>query len=415
MPRLFARCAACVVLLAAMAISAAPASATEMGAYAWGIRLSGDIGDGNLFGPPCLNSYQCAPEPVPVSGLGNESGNSVVAVAGGEFDSMALLSNGTVVTWGADVSGQLGNGTPLENSLVPVPVSGLTGVIAIAAGRAHDLALLENGKVMAWGANGHGQLGDGTTTSRAAPVEVQGLEGVTGIAAGGEHSLALLSDGTVRAWGANKSGQLGDAKASGLYSATPVQVLGKKGKPLTEVIEVAAGGFGNDGDEEDSLALISDHGVDSWGNNEYGQLGVGTKAKHSTAVEITGLPFYVKQISAGARHNVAVTTIGKVLTWGWNGRSELGYGTPEEHPQSTVPIEVAGLSEITSVSAGESFSLALRSNGTVAAWGWNAYDELGAFDELGEPEERAVPVTVTGLEGVVGVAGAGEHALAFGP
>ncbi len=93
---------------------------------------------------------------------------------------------------------------------MPVAVSGLNGVTAIAAGLGHSLALLSNGTVMAWGSNEYGELGDRTKTESDVPVAVSGLSGVTAIAAGGIHSLALLSNGTVMAWGSNVFGELGD-------------------------------------------------------------------------------------------------------------------------------------------------------------------------------------------------------------
>ena len=132
------------------------------------------------------------------------------------------------MAWGCNDSGQLGNGTTTDSD-VPVAVSGLGGVTAIAAGADHSLALLSDGTVMAWGYNGSGQLGNGTTTDSDVPVAVSGLSGtVTAIAGGGTHSLALLSDGTVMAWGRNGSGQLGNGTTTD--SHVPVAVSGLSGK-----------------------------------------------------------------------------------------------------------------------------------------------------------------------------------------
>src|SRR5206468_2309569 len=97
-----------------------------------------------------------------------------------------------------------------ESKDLPVPVSGLSNVVAISAGNDHSLALLGDGTVMAWGLNNDGQLGDGTTTNRRVPVAVSELSGVVAISGGGFHSMALLGDGTVKAWGDNGSGQVGD-------------------------------------------------------------------------------------------------------------------------------------------------------------------------------------------------------------
>ena len=147
---------------------------------AWGENSDGELGDGVAGKPSNV--------PVPVSGL-----SGVTAIAAGAEHSLALLSDGTVMAWGEQQSGQLGDG-PSEDSDVPVPVSGLSRVTAIAAGGTGSLALLSNGTVMAWGGNSLGELGDGSEGAASdVPVAVSGLSGVTAIASGGNHSLALLS------------------------------------------------------------------------------------------------------------------------------------------------------------------------------------------------------------------------------
>src|SRR6185436_14270394 len=154
-----------------------------------------------------------------VSGLAN-----ITAVTAGGHFSLALRSDGTVWTWGANNAGQLGDGT-LVNRVAPVQVSGLAGVTAIAAGDEHALALLGNGSVVAWGANGAGQLGDGTTTNRSAPVPVSGLSGVSSIAAGANTSVAVAA--LPMAWGSNGNGQLGTRSASPVSRSTagPITAL----------------------------------------------------------------------------------------------------------------------------------------------------------------------------------------------
>jgi len=148
------------------------------------------------------------------------------------------------LAWGYNSNGQLGDGS-LTDRLTPVQASGLTGVVAIAAGGAHSLALKSDGTVWAWGLNGNGQLGDGSATNRLTPVPVSGLSAVMAIACGGYHSLALKSDGTVWAWGYNAFGELGDGTATSRL--TPIAVSG-----LTGVVAIAADG-GNH-----SMALKSD-------------------------------------------------------------------------------------------------------------------------------------------------------------
>jgi alpha-tubulin suppressor-like RCC1 family protein len=116
--------------------------------------------------------------------------------------------------------GQLGDGTGSSRN-APVQVKGLAGVSAIAVGSSHTLALRKDGTVWAWGSNKSGQLGIGKNA--ALPVQVSGLTGVSAIAVRSSHTIALKKDGTVWAWGSNKSGQLGIGNTG--YRFTPAQVF----------------------------------------------------------------------------------------------------------------------------------------------------------------------------------------------
>jgi hypothetical protein len=113
--------------------------------------------------------------------------SGVIAVAAGAEHSVALRWDGTVWAWGSNANGQLGTGSGAHS---PVRVRGQQGFVAIAAGRRHTVALKKNGQVWAWGRNADGQLGDGTTTDRSAPVQVGGLDSVVAIAAGDAHLAA---------------------------------------------------------------------------------------------------------------------------------------------------------------------------------------------------------------------------------
>jgi alpha-tubulin suppressor-like RCC1 family protein len=148
---------------------------------------------------------------------------NVATLASGGNHSLALRSDGTVWAWGSNSQGQLGDGTDTDR-LTPVQVPGLTDFTALAAGDAHSLAVRRDGAVWAWGSNFYGQLGDGTTSLyRLAPAQVSRLTNITALAAGSTRSLALRSDGTLSAWGANGHGQLGDGTAG--FSPVPLQVL----------------------------------------------------------------------------------------------------------------------------------------------------------------------------------------------
>src|SRR5947207_720049 len=128
----------------------------------------------------------------------------------------AAWAQGTGVwAWGNNGQGELGIGTT-ANSNTPVQVTGLTGVTAVRGGEGgcHSLAVKNDGTVWAWGQNAHGQLGNVTTTGSLTPVQVTGLTGVMAVAAGGQYSLAVKSDSTAWAWGYNGYGQLGNGTTS---------------------------------------------------------------------------------------------------------------------------------------------------------------------------------------------------------
>lgn len=173
-----------------------------------------------------------------------------VAVAGGSSHSVALKADGSVWAWGRGDFGQLGNGTMVDSS-VPAPVTGLANVSAIAAGYSDSVALLSDGTVWAWGDNGYSELGNGVTCPQLGlcdspiPVQVSNLSNITAIASGGadcSHTVAIRSDGTIWAWGYNGDGELGNGTTD--RTTVPVQVSG-----LTNVEAVA-------GAAEHSLALV---------------------------------------------------------------------------------------------------------------------------------------------------------------
>ena len=186
--------------------------------WAWGFAGSwcgGGLGDGTTG---------ISSTPIQASGL-----SPVVAVAGGWMFSLALSRDGTVWAWGCAPFGQLGDLTRIPRA-TPTQVASLTSVVAVAAGYGHALAVKDDGTVWAWGHNGSGQLGDGTVAAnrvdpgRPIPRPVSGITGIVAVAGGFAHSLALKRDGTVWAWGSNDSGQLGDGTT--ISRLTPIQVLG---------------------------------------------------------------------------------------------------------------------------------------------------------------------------------------------
>ena len=376
--------------------------------WAWGWNQWGQLGDGHVD-----QTLNYSSTPIQVKGPGGSGYlNNVVEVSAGHMYSLALRSDGTVWAWGYGNSGQLGNDISGGNyfTAVPVQVKGpgavsyLTGITAIAAGKDfsdHSLALKSDGTVWAWGANGNGQLGDGTWTFRKVPVQVKGpggsgaLTGVMAISAG-HHSLALKSDGTLWAWGTNNDGQLGIGTAFDNKN-TPVQVKGPGGSGfLTGITAISA-------HSRHSLALRNDGTVWGWGWNLYSQLGndeaLSTYHRY-TPVQAkgpggTGFLTGITAINAGHDHSLALRNDGTVWAWGNNMNGRLGDGTttPKRSPVQVLkgasPSGTSYLTDVSAVSAGLAYSLALRKDGTLWAWGSNSNGKLGDSTTV---HERLTPV-----------------------
>jgi alpha-tubulin suppressor-like RCC1 family protein len=329
----------------------------------WGYNNYGQLGDGTT-----TNRL------APVSVVNLASG--VAAIAAGYSHTCALLSTGGVQCWGYNYYGQLGDGTTTDR-LALVSVVGLaSGVVAITAGEFHTCALLLTGGAQCWGYNGHGQLGDGTTTQRLAPDSVVGLaSGVAAIASGGYHTCALTSAGAVQCWGYNYYGQLGDGTTTDRLA--PVSVVGL----ASGVVAITAGDL-------HTCALLFTGGAQCWAYNGYGQLGDGTTTQRLAPDSVVGLATGVAAIEAGISHTCALLSTGGVQCWGYNGYGQLGDGTTT---QRLAPTSVAGLaSGVAAIAAGNYRTCALLFTGGAQCWGYNGHGQLGD----GTTTDRPVPTSV---------------------
>jgi alpha-tubulin suppressor-like RCC1 family protein len=350
----------------------------------------------------------------------------VAAIAAGDNATYAVKTNGTLWAWGTNIYNELGDGTTTSRN-TPVQVKGpngvgfLTGVVAVAAGDWHAVALKSNGTVWSWGWNGEGSIGDNTTTQRATPVQVVGLGGVgtltniTQIASDEYSTLALKSDGTAWAWGGNGYGELGDNTTT--QRRAPVQVVGPNGVGfLNSVTTLAASVY-------TGHALRADGTVWSWGYGANGQLATDTTANSSTpirAVSPNGLGVFpgARAIVSGYYHTLVLKTDGTVYGFGYNIEGELGDGTTSHRSvavQTRGPGGVGVLEDVLFIAAGGYHSVALKEDGTVWAWGWNANGQLGD----GTQTNRNTPVQVMGLGGngfltnIVAIAAGSAHTLAL--
>ena len=326
-----------------------------------------------------------------------------IDLAVGRLHSCALVDDGSVRCWGYADFGQLGNGAPLDDAAyrVPVAVEGLDdGVTAISSRFDHTCALTNLGAVRCWGANGNGQLGDGTTADSALPVAVAGLSGVTAIEAGVDHTCAIDDAGGVLCWGKNDYGQLGDGTIED--KSAPVAVVGLD----SGVVAIAAGRW--------HTCAVTDAGaVSCWGGDTFGELGDGEPlAASPTPVPVSGLDSGVVDVAASDGITCVVTDVGAARCWGRNGDGQLGNGESGTSVESHVPTDVVGLDAgVTSISPGYGYTCATVA-GAAMCWGDNFELTLGNGE--GPGFESDVPVDVVGLaRGTASIGGCSTHTCAL--
>jgi alpha-tubulin suppressor-like RCC1 family protein len=323
----------------------------------------------------------------------------------------ALRQDGTVLAWGADTDGQLGQGTSVGISTA-VPVLGLTNITKLGVELHMTYALRSDGTVWTWGYNDCGQLGDGTTTSRNTPAPVAGITNVIDVAYGYHAVYALHGDGTVSAWGNNQMGLLGDARYS--YHPWPVQVSGLSNITTLESMPGSPSWY---------FAKASDGTVWTWGHNNYnGEYNV--RADGSSAGYTIPGPwpsFSATVIDTASSINSAAGYVllqdGTVWSMGYNDYGQLGDGNlshqPEPHGRyyqdySETFVQVSGLTDIISITAGYRSAYALRRDGTVWAWGSNRLGQLGDGSTSRQTDRYGydfspTPVQVSGLTNVTSI------------
>jgi RHS repeat-associated protein len=339
----------------------------------WGLNWAGELG---------IGSTVAHTSPVHLTGL-----SSTVALASASANhALMVKSDGTVWAWGYNNHGQLGTGDTVSRS-VPVQISGLGGVASVSAGDGSSFAIKRDGTVWGWGRNDYGQLGDGTTADRLVPIQISALTGFTAIAAGLTHTLALKSDGSVWSWGNEVEGDLGYAAGDVLV---PTRVTS-----LTGVFTaVSAGTF-------HSSALRSDGTVWNWGEGLNGELGNGQFSDSTSPVEVlnsggTGPLTGITGIADRGSYVLGIASDTSMWAWGYDG--DGGLGNPGAASYQALPVQVrnsantANLTGAVAANAGDA-SEALTSDGKVWTWGYNGDGAVGD----GTTIDRATPFNVPGF------------------
>ena len=312
--------------------------------------------------------------------------NAVGTSEPGPADRFSWVSSHSVIGWGYDRFGQLGDGGAATATITPVAANALGATVlpgTVVTGEYAAYGISGTGRVYGWGDNSYGDLGDGTTTPSATPVQVALPAGVvaTEVVAGDQDAYAVTSTGRLFAWGYNYEGELGNGTQTD--SATPVRVR----LPRTARVVQVSASYGH------ALALTSAGTVFGWGYNADGELGDGTtdNALRPVTVHLPGRA-HVTQVVAGYYHSLALTSTGAVLAWGDNSQGALGDGTTVNR-LTPVRVQLPAGTTVTQLSAGFLFSSALTSAHTVLDWGYNALGQLGDGTTLNEdaPVEAQLP------------------------
>jgi alpha-tubulin suppressor-like RCC1 family protein len=270
----------------------------------------------------------------------------------------AIKSNGTLWAWGYNLEGALGIGNNISNNS-PVQVGSDSNWAFINADGGHALAIKTDGTIWGWGYNGSGAIGDGTTVDRNAPVQVGSSSNTWKyVSTGDEGTLAITSNGTLWAWGSNAFNQLGFVPSSSL---TPLQVGSQSNWTMVST------------KHRSSFGVKSDGTLWAWGDNTYGQLGFGNT---NTAVVPTqsGIDYNWVSVSAGTHSHVRVRADGALFTAGRNQYGQLGDGTTVN---KNLEVLISTLTVWQSASSNLNFTVALKSDGSIWGWGANSNGQLG--------------------------------------
>lgn len=313
-------------------------------------------------------------------------------IAAGGQHSHAVALDHRLWNWGENGQGQLATGDAFSRA-------GPTRFVSTAAGWArlsasdHVLAIRSNGTLWAWGDNGYGQVGTGDVNAKAFAVQIGTDRDWSAVAAGYRFSLALKSDGSLWSWGYNVQGQLGLGDTS--QRRRPTQVPGP-----ANWMAISAGTY-------HVLALRSDGTLWAWGDNAYGQLGDGTTADRTFPVQVGSLTTWTR-IFAGAYHSLGLAG-GVLHSWGTGASGRLGRIVDTDHPANLPEPVDATTSDWRQAALGSTFTLAVKNDGTLWAWGSSSDGALG----LGTSTQFNVPQQVGTDVDWAAVATGDRHTLAL--
>jgi len=351
--------------------------------YAWGYNGKGSVGD---------NTAINRSSPVQIGVLATWAG-----AGAGKYTSFGIKTDNTLWSWGYNGSGELGQNIGFATALSrssPVQIGSLTNWSDVQGGGSNTIGLKTDGTLWTWGRANEGQIGDGQTINCSSPVQVGSLSNWYKIASGRNNVLATKTDGTLWSWGLNNYGQLGLNISIAISRSSPVQV-----GALTDWEKVAAGDY-------HAFAIKTNNTLWAWGRNNHGQIGDSTfNVNRSSPVQIGSLTNW-DLVTAGISASAAVKIDGTLWAWGENDLGQLGDGTVIN---KSSPVQIGSLTNWSLVSGGKtgSFFAAIKSDGTVWAWGNNANGQIGDNTVI----RRSSPVQIGALTNWNTVAVGSRHAV----
>lgn len=319
------------------------------GLFTWGWNGNGRLGD---------NSTAQRSSPVQTA----SRSNNWIACATADQSSLAIKSDGTLWNWGLGTLGQLGDNTIVTKSSPVQTVTFSSNWKTCAGGNASHFGIKNDGTLWGWGANGSGRLGDNTTVHRSSPVQTIAFGTNWKAVAANAHVLAIKTDGTLWGWGFNNVGQLGDNTAT--HRSSPVQVIGFS----TNWKQVSAG-YRHTG------AIKNDGTLWLWGEGGSGRLGDNSVTDKRSPVQTAAFGSDWKYMACGGSHSAAIKNDGSLWVWGGNGNGQLGLN---DTASRSSPVQtIAYGNNWKSVACKGTYTLGLKTDGTLWAWGLNTYGYLG--------------------------------------
>ncbi len=364
--------------------------------FAWGYNAQGQLGTGD-------NINRFSPVDITTS-FSLDSNDFIISVSAGGNHSVVATDKGRVFTFGHNTYGQLGNGTNTHSHLPFEITSNFSlseedQIESVHTGHSFSLAISKSGRIFTWGNNNDGQLGDNSRNGRTLPFDItiglmfQGDETVHNLQTGRHHVTLLTTHGRVLAWGSASDGQIGYG-VSGTRILLPYDITSRFNLSIDETIIMISTR------DVHVMALTSTGRIFAWGNNRHGQIGNGTEGsaiKSPTQITDYITLFGEEKISSihtGTANSYALTTYGRVFTWGNNSYGQYGLG---DTSIVSTPVDVTHQfqyldgEKIVKTTLGAYFGIALSASGNVYTWGRNDHGQIGNRTR----DDQSTPLNIT--------------------